>query len=160
MEDSEARIFVVEDIDIGLVEHLWTVAGRGDDTFLQFLDDFFDDSPPMSFRNPAERFEPLESTTKSRSHVKFQALLLREFEHRCPLTYQEAQTVAAGNYWRVAENYGLMTPCQRKSHRGRDTNFPLILVADAHFAAWFNAKPGSDWKIGKMFGSQISFIVI
>jgi hypothetical protein len=84
-------------------------------SFLQFLDDFLDDSPSQNYLSDIARHLPaFPSTSRREHHVKFLFNQYRELQYPVEgsLTYTAAQIAIEESHWRCRANYGLINPLQ------------------------------------------------
>jgi hypothetical protein len=158
VESGIAEVFIIEDLDVQHIQlFLKTrVSPSHRSSFLNFLDDYFDDKPSYNFGDIHSHIPPLPSTNANQQHVAFHFNSAREFNQVFELTYKNVQAGAkAAGLWRDERLHGPMIPVQRRERDGKETAFSPVALTRVHIAAWFDMDSSQPWRTGKATSCKI-----
>jgi len=147
-----AELFIIEDLDLPQIRHLieTLTTEKNRFSFLQFLNDYFQDHPLHDFRDVRDQIPWTPSDIATQQHIKLTHVVVREFNRPFELTFNRVQTAfkEAGT-WRSRQNFGPINPVQRPDSDRSTSDLSPLAVAAHHIAAWFDEEAGKTWRTGR-----------
>ncbi|OAA63955.1 hypothetical protein ISF_04664 [Cordyceps fumosorosea ARSEF 2679] len=117
------QVFIIEQPDVPALRYFWAsyVTTHKHTSFLQCLDDFFQDQPSFNFTEIRPKVLQIPSVLAKQSHLTFSYVLARQFDKPMRLGYAMIQKAAKEfGTWRDDRDFGPMNPVQRRDLAGDD----------------------------------------